>query len=285
MSPGFHENVPDELYHADPCPRPSLSASLIKVLLTESPRKAWHSHPKLNPDFRVEHESKFDLGTCAHAVLLENDASKICIVKADDWRTKVAKEQRDAARTAGKTPLLERHYDDVRKMVDIALAFIEESEIAEFWHAGKSEVTGVSLEPSGVWLRCRFDRIAASHRVIMDYKTTDASVSPDPFSRQLVRMQYHVQDAFYRRIARAIGIDAPQFVFLAQAVEPPHECSLHDCHPALQEIADGEVERAIETWRQCMKANKWPSYGGRVHSAMPTSYMMTEFEQRLQEAA
>jgi hypothetical protein len=217
MSPGFHENVPADVYHADPAPRPSLSASLINVLLTESPRKAWHCHPKLNPDFREEHDSKFDLGTCAHAVLLENDASKIVIVQADDWRTKAAKEQRDLARAAGKTPLLERHYDDVRKMVDIALAFIEESEIAEFWHAGKSEVTGVSLEPSGVWLRCRFDRIAAGHRVIIDYKTT-VDASPDPFSRLLVRMGYHIQDS--RSIAASLAPLAstrPQSVRVAPA--------------------------------------------------------------------
>ena len=98
-------------------------------------------------------------------------------------------------------------------------------------------------------------------------------------------MAYFIQESFYRRIARDNGITGPRFVFLAQSVEPPHECSLHGCDPALQEIADAQVERAIRLWRQCVKANDWPSYGGRIHWAMPTSYMIAEHEQRLQEAA
>jgi hypothetical protein len=70
-------------------------------------------------------------------------------------------------------------------------------------------------------------------------------------------------------------------VFLAQSCEPPYECSLHGCDPALQEIADAEVERAIELWRECMTTKNWPSHGGRIHWALPPNYMMKEYEERL----
>lgn len=284
MKPGFHV-MPAAQYHADPCAQPSLSASIAQILLRESPRKAWFSHPRLNPNFRAEAESKFDLGTAAHAVMLENDASNIVVVQADDWRTKAAKEQRDAARAAGKTALLAKHYDAVRDMADTALAFIAGSEISGFWYAedAKSELTAIWQE-GGIWLRCRFDRFTFARRFIGDYKsTTDAS--PEVFSRQITRMGYHIQDAFYRRGARALGVVDPHFCFVAQSCEEPYECSLHACDPALQQIADAEVERAIELWRECVKANDWPSYGGRIHWAMPTTYMITEHEMRLQEAA
>lgn len=291
MTPGLHSGIPAEVYHADCCPRPSLSSSIAQVLLSESPRKAFFSHPRLNPDFRGEHESKFDLGTACHAVLLENDASKIAVIDPQDypgkkggipdgWTNDAIRAARDAARASGRTPLLKHNYDDVREMVDAALAFIESTEIAEAWHAGESEVTGISLEPSGVWLRCRFDKLAASHQIIFDYKST-VDASPEPFSRLLVRMGYHVQDAFYRRVARALGIAAPKFIFLAQSVEPPYECSLHACDPALAEIADAEVERAIRLWGQCMRTNTWPSYGPQIHYALPTGYMMSEHEIRM----
>lgn len=284
MTPGLHPGIPADQYHADDLGTPpSLSNSTAQVLLRESPRKAWFGHVRLNPKYRAEYDSKFDIGTCSHAVMLENDASKIVVVQADDWRTKVAKEQRDAARRDGKTPLLERHYDSVRNMVDIALAFIEDSEIADAWHAGQPEVTGITTDGIGknlVWLRCRFDKLSAAHRIITDFKSTQ-DASPEVFSRQIVRMGYHIQDSFYRRIARSLGIEAPRFVFLAQSVEPPHECSLHACDPALQEIADAEVERAIGLWRTCITANKWPSYGPQIHWAIPTSYMMTEHEIRM----
>lgn len=271
--------MPAERYHQDPCIAPSLSSSIAQILLRESARKAWHCHPKLNPDYRESHDGKFDIGTAAHAVLLEDDAAQIVIVNADDWRTKAAKEARGAAYAEGKTPLLERHHAAVMRMVEIARSFVASSEIADYWQDAESELAGVALE-DGVWLRCLFDRITKNRRVIADYKTTE-DVAPEAFSRQIIRMGYHVQDAFYRRVARDLGVISPRFVFLAQSVEPPHECSLHGCDPALQEIADAEVERAIRLWRQCVTTKAWPSYGGRIHYALPPAYMMAQHEERL----
>ena len=98
-------------------------------------------------------------------------------------------------------------------------------------------------------------------------------------------MGYHIQDAFYRRAARALGAVEPAFIFLAQSVEPPHECSLHGCDPALREIADGEVERAIGLWRECIQKKDWPSYGGRIHWTIPTTWQMKDYEMRQMEAA
>lgn len=282
MTPGYHR-MTAEAYHADPAPQPSLSSSIARILLSESPYKAWYSHPRLNPAYQERHEDKFDMGTASHAMLLENDASRIVTVEADDWRTKAAKEAREAARAAGKTALLARHHAAVSKMVDVAKAFIAQSEIAEYWSQAESEVTATWQE-NGVWLRCRFDRLANDRRCIMDYKST-GDAAPEPFSRQLVRMGYHFQDAFYRRAVRALGGKEPSFVFLVQSVEAPHECSLHGCDPALREIADLEVQTAIDQWRQCLTSNKWPSHGGRIHWAIPTNWQMTMHEQRLQEAA
>lgn len=282
MSPGFHKMSADA-YHADPCVVPSLSSSIAQVLLNESCKKAQHCHPRLNPEYQERHESKFDLGTCAHSVLLEKDASRIVVVEADDWRKKVAQEARKAARAEGKTPILQHHFKDVMAMVIAADQFIIKSEIHGFWPEAESEVTGICNEGS-VWLRCRFDKITENRRFIFDYKSTE-NAAPEVFARQITRMGYHIQEAFYRRIARNLGATGPRFVFLAQSVEPPYECSLHGCDPALQEIGDAQVERAILLWRECLKAKDWPSYSGRVHWAIPTNFMIQEHEMRLAEAA
>lgn len=284
MNPGFHV-VPSEAYHADPCAAPSLSSSIAQILLRESPRKAWSSHPKLNPDFKPDTDQKFDLGSCAHAVFLEDKKDGIAVAEFDDWRTKAAREFRDAARATGRIPLLAKHFEAVNRMTSVAKAFVQESEVAEFWNApdAKSEVTAVWKEGS-VWLRARFDRFSQAKQFIGDYKTTE-NVAPEAFSKQILRMGYHIQDAFYRRACRNLGLPEVRFVFLAQSVEAPHECSLHGCDPALQQIADAEVDRAVQTWRVCLQTGRWPSYGGRIHWAMPTTYMITEHEMRLQEAA
>lgn len=278
---GFHV-MPAAQYHADPCDKPSLSSSMAKTILAESCYKAWYSHPRLNPDHRDDQDPKFDRGTAAHAMLLEDDAASLVIVNADDWRTKAAKEARAAANADGKTAILERHFASTKRMVDVALEFIRNTEIADDWRDGESELTSIWTD-GGIWKRCRLDRISKDRSLIIDYKsTTDAS--PDGFSRQIPRMSYHIQEAFYRRGVLAHGHEA-KFVFLAQADEPPHECSLHGCDPALQEIAEAECLRATLLWRECLKTKKWPSYGGRIHWAMPTSWMMQDHEMRLQEAA
>ena len=176
MKQGFHRIQADQ-YHDDPCVVPSLSSSIAQILLRESPRKAWFNHPKLNPDYREQHDGKFDIGTAAHAVLLEDDQSKIVIVQADDWRSKAAKQARGDAYAEGKTPLLERHNAAVMQMVEVAKEFIVSSEIADYWNDSESELAGIALE-DGVWLRCLFDRITANRRVIFDYKTSEDS-SPD----------------------------------------------------------------------------------------------------------
>lgn len=279
---GYHQGMPAAKYLADPCVVPSLSSSIAQVLLRESPRKAWFSHPKLNPAFAAEEDGKFDIGTAAHAMLLEG-VNIIEVCDFDDWRKGEARAQRDAARAAGKIPLLRKHRDDVVAMVSAAEAFISHSEIADYWKDAESEVTAI-CEEKGVWLRARLDRVAKNRRFIGDYKsTTDAA--PEPFSRQIVRMGYHIQEAFYRRVVRNLGSIGPRFVFVAQSCEPPYECSLHGCDPALQEIADAEVQRAIDLWRQCSSTKNWPSHSGRIHWALPPSYMMKEHEQRLMEAA
>lgn len=275
--------MPAAQYHADPCEQPSLSASMAKILLAESPYKAWYSHSRLNPDYRDDRDPKFDYGTAAHAMLLEDDSSNLIIVNADDWRTKAAREAREAANSAGKTAILERHLTAVKRMVEVAHEFIAKSEIADYWPKAESELTSIWLD-GGVWKRSRLDRITHDRSVVMDYKsTTDAS--PDGFSRQIPRMSYHIQEAFHSDSVEAHGHKRPKFVFLAQAVEPPHECSLHGCDPAMQEIAQAQVARATAIWRECLQTKKWPSYGGRIHWSVPTAYMMQDHEMHLLERA
>lgn len=281
MTPGYHI-MPMAKYLADPCVVPSLNASVGLILTRESARKAWFSHPRLNPAFAQKEATKFDIGTAAHAMLLEG-ADIIEEIDADDFKTKDARAKRDAARLAGKVPLLKKHRAAVVAMVSAAEAFIQHSDLAEHWANSDSELTAIS-EERGIWLRGRFDRITKNRRVGIHYKTTE-DVSPEKFSSQITRMGYDFTEAFYRRIASNIGAVGHRGIILAQSVEPPHECSLHACDPSLQEIADAQVQRAIDLWTQCVKTKSWPSYGGRIHYALPTSWQIQEHETRLLEAA
>ena len=41
-------------YHADPCPTPSLSSGIARVLWANTPMHAWFKHPRLNKACRNE---------------------------------------------------------------------------------------------------------------------------------------------------------------------------------------------------------------------------------------
>src|SRR5690606_1065600 len=80
---------------------------------------------KDNPSAR-ETTKALDLGRAAHAIVLEGDESPIVAVDADSYRTAAARAQRDAARAAGKIPLLPHELATVRAMA----AALREHELA-----------------------------------------------------------------------------------------------------------------------------------------------------------
>lgn len=272
MTPGFVEGMPEKIYHADPCPTPSLSSSLVKMMDTTSMQKVRLAHPRLNPPppGATDDDPKFDLGTAAHALFLEGADEKVVEVCADSWRTKDAKDRRAAIYAAGLTPLLTHQLDAARKMAASMTAFVRESGMDGKWAEGRSEVSGFWKE-GDLWCRMRVDRLLA--KGLVDVKTT-GDVNPDVFGRHIVRMGYHLQDAFYRRGAAALGMEAPPLLFLAVEAEEPHTCAWFECSPELKAIADEVVDRNIWRFHECLRTGVWPGYGTEVHRVAAPGWMV-----------
>lgn len=254
-----------EEYHLDPCPTASLSASIAKILLAKSPRHAWHAHPKLNPNYQTDDDAKFDFGSVAHAAFLEG--LDVCEpLDFPDWRTKAAREARDAARASGRIPLLQKHYSAVQDMVvaaDNALASCPDLSGMTL-KDGQSERV-LAWQESGIWCRAKLDWISNERDLILDYKTTAASASPVAWSRTLLGMGGEIQPAFYLRGNAATGgPEDARWVFLVQEVEPPYVCSLIGLSPEYLAWAAKKVDDAIRIWSRCVSANDWPGYPNRV---------------------
>jgi len=268
--------LPSERYHADPCPAPSLSNSIANILLTQSPLHARLAHPRLNPNYELAEDSRFDIGSAAHMMLLERDISKIAVIAATDWRTKVAKESRELARANGMFPVLAHHYNRMVAMVEVAREFIGTTELAGILEEGQPEQT-VIWQENGVWCRARPDLLSGDLRICLDYKTCE-SAEPESFIRQIGRMSYDLQAEFYVRGVRAVTEHEPVFVFLAQEITAPYACSLVALSNAYREIGRAKVQRALEMWRACVEFDQWKAYSTRIHWAEPTSWQVTEME-------
>lgn len=277
MEPGIF-NLTAEQYHADPAPTPSLSCSIAKIIIDQSPLHAWHQHSRLNPNYEREEDSRFDLGSAAHMMLLEKREDAIHVVNADDWRAKAAKEERDAARANGQFPVLERHYGDIVAMTQAAKNYVSNSELAGIFETGAAEQT-VMWQENDVWYRCRPDLMTP--HMTLDYKST-ASAEPEFITRQIGRMGYDMQHSFYTRGIAAVTSERP-FIFLFQEVTKPYACSLVGLSNTYKELGRMKVKRAMDTWEKCLKSDTWPAYSNHIIYSEPTAWSLADEEAKQEE--
>jgi hypothetical protein len=253
-------SIDAQTYHADEITDvPTLSKSILHMLIERSPAHAREQHPKLNPDFQRVDEDKFDLGTAAHALFLEGDAG-VHIVYANDFKTVAAREERDLARQHGRTPLLEKHYIECERMVSALRAQCDAHPLGPFFTDGTAEKTLVWEDDYGVMCRARLDWIRDDLTAWHDLKTTRASASQDSWSRTALGIGVDLQAAFYARGCRAVlGCD-PDYRFVAVETQPPYLMSVFALAPDTLALAEKKISYALKRWAMCLRNDDWPGY-------------------------
>jgi len=281
--PGIY-SISETLYHSDPCPQPSLSASIAKIVYDKSCHHAWIKHPALNPEREEEHDNKFDLGSAAHRVLLCGGYNGIAFIAADDYRTKAAKAARDAAYEDGMIPMLQKDAERLNQMSSTAMGFLAKTELSGILADGKPE-QAIIAQYKGVWLRGLVDWLPTGRGVILDYKTTLGSSKPDHWIRnQLIPLGYDIQAYMYVLLNELTGgpKDA-KFVFLVQENYEPYACSLVGAGPSIMASGKMKVDIAISHWRWCLENDEWPGYGYKIAWAEAPAWTLAEAEMRAGE--
>ncbi len=279
---GTYYNVEAELYHKDPCPEPSLSASIAKRIWQESSQHAWQYHPRLNPDFEPVHKRQFDLGAAAHVLLLENSSIRFLMIEADNYRTKKAQQARNDAYQEGLIPILIKEAEELTEMVSVIGIFLRQTELAGSFRGGVPEVTLTEFS-NGFWKRCRLDWLPDDRRLILDYKTTSGSSKPETWIRtQLFNMHYDIQAYAYPHILSKVeSIPPPRFVWLVQENKKPYACSLVGASPSVIESGKKKWRYACHKWKWCIEHNNWPAHDSRIHWAEVPAWSMAEIEERV----
>lgn len=261
----------------------AFSSGLGQHILSQSPLHAWVESP-WNPDRERDDSSTADIGTFAHACLLEGGTDALVICPFDDWRKNDAKAMRDAARAAGKLPILQAKVPEVQAMVEAAKAFIAGSEIAPIFSAGAAEQTVIWNE-GDVLCKARPDWLNPQQQVCLSYKTTAGSAQPDAWIRTQLP-GYDMGMVLYERgVKAATGAEQTRVVTLVQEQGAPYSCSLIGLAPAWQALAESKLNLALATWAACLKAGKFPAYPSRICWAEPKPWMMAEAEEKELEGA
>lgn len=276
--------IPAEEYYADPCPQPSLSSSIARILIQDSPRHAREAHPRLNPNWvQPDSARHLDLGSLCHALILEGE-DRAHVIDAENYRTKVAQEARDGARAQGLYPVLAHELPEIHAMMRSCREQILETDCPDAFTNGKPEQTLIWQESNGVWCRARLDWLMSESPRIFDYKTGKASMHPRDISRRAAQAGWAMQASFYKRGFKAVfGADLdPRFVFVCQENVAPFALSLMEVSPSDEAIADAQIENAIRVFGDCLKSGRWPGYSRHIERITSPPYYETSAMEDLQ---
>lgn len=267
--PGVYQDVSLDAYHQQLTPTPSMSASMAVEILEGCPRSLLQNS-YLNPAHEREQKLEYNLGTAGHLALLEPDEWKerVVVVDADSYRTGAAREARDAAYAAGKTPLLLKHVDDV---MGLRAAVLADPIAGKAFVGGKSEQTVVWRDrKTGIWLKCRPDKAPDDWSWVADIKTTTCT-HPRALQKKAHEMGWAQQAEWYLDGVEAVtGIRPEHFFFICVEARPPHLVTVCRYRPRLGEKPRGLEwaammnRKAIDLFAACVESNDWPSYTSAV---------------------
>lgn len=257
--PGVYR-LPPEAYHADPCPAPSLSSSLARLILARSPAHAKAACPRLTPHPDQPAGAALDRGAAAHELLFGFDEDRLEVVQAASWRGAKARAARAAARARGRAPILAHQLATLTAMVRAARAQLRQSPHPEAFDLAKGEAElSVCHAAGGIWQRARFDWLSHDRRLLLDYKTTARSI-PDWLRWHFDDALLAVQAAHYRRAARSVLGITPRFAFVVQETRAPYALAVVTVPPARIDAAERRLDEAVAAWRRGVEQGEWPGY-------------------------
>jgi hypothetical protein len=281
--PGIYLDFPTADYYADPAPVPSLTQSIAKVLLDKSPLHAWHAHPRLNPDYLHDDDRKFDVGNVAHAMMIGRGKA-IEVLEYDDWRTKAAKEAREAAAAAGRLAILGKHAAKAGAMVAAAREQLELRGLGHLFAAGQGDGEVVLAWPERrIWCRQMVDWLTSNRLIFADYKTTDQSAAPFVLGRKMVADGWPIQAAMGERgldVLHPESAGRRRYLFIVQETERPYALNVVQMSEIAMTMGRKQLQAAVTLWTQCVQTDRWRGYPTEVIIPEYPSYAETQWLER-----
>lgn len=213
-----------------------------------------------------------DRGAILHRLLLGRGQDyELC--DFPDWRTNAAKSARDAARAAGKIPVLTERFDGLEESAaGIRGGLLERGWILD----GRSELAiewEERAELGPVPCKAMLDHLLEEDgcATIIDLKIVE-DASPDAIERSAERYGYAVQAAAYTRALTAARPElAGRILFLFAFCEPeaPFAMSVRPPDGIMRELGDRRWCAAVSRWGASLASGIWPGYPDGELTAPP----------------
>jgi hypothetical protein len=256
---------------------PTLTQSIAKLLLNESPLHAWRAHPRLGGLPSAPPSEEMVRGTVIGALLLNQPLDDIAVIEFPDYRSKAAQRLKAAALAGGQTPLLTARFAQYHSIAER----VRPELVARFGiDRGHREITMAWEETtsSGAKVPCRARIDHCDEYVIHDLKTV-SNANPRFIERTYLNTGYDVQAAAYLSGYEKCRPDLAgrvRFVNPFIEIEDPHH--VIEVKPSSSMLALGAAKwrRAVEIWHRCLTRNYWPGYDSSMFVAAPNWALAAE---------
>lgn len=248
LEAGFHYNIPFDEYAA----LKALSSSdLVKLM-----RSPAHLKQSIEGD-EAESDSTI-IGRAIHAALLEPKAFTEQYEPVDKITRKKPLELVD---DDAPTKLKKKDYF---KALEVASALRQHKGVFRLLKESETEVSAVWQDKeTGIWCKARYDIFNPDEHFIADLKTT-TDARAFQFSKAIYQYRYYLKAAWYINGAKALGVDDPEFIYIAAEKTPPFAVGLYALKFEVFDLAKLELEDLLKKYRACLTTDQWPAYPDHI---------------------
>lgn len=257
MEPGIYRNLPASEYHQIDAYSNSRGSKLAQT--------------PAHLQYAIENPGEDDtasllLGRAFHSSVLEPEkfVREFIVGPKVDKRTKDGKAAwaQFEKEAEGKEILTEDQYkkiggmtSGVLKCEDARLALLKKTDV---------ELTLIwNDQETGVRCKARLDTWCAGIGFIVDLKSTRCA-SKEAFQLSVLNFGYYRQAALYLDGARACGLDAKQFLFIAVESEAPFAAACYRIDEASIQIGRDKNRELLALYKSCKESHVWPGYPSEV---------------------
>lgn len=282
LQPGIYADFPEAAYFGDPCPTPSLTQSVAKVLIERSPAHARLEHPRLaaaaiEDDAAEKYDAAKAIGNAAHKLILGR-GRQIAVGDFDSFRSKDAKTWRAEQEAAGKLIVLAHHMARAEELAKAAPAQLAAASHERAFAGGQAEVM-LAWKEGNLWFRSLVDWMGDT-QTIYDVKTSGMSVAPHVIAERPSTDGWDIQAAMIERgldVLDPAGAGRRKFHFVAIENEPPYALTVVRISEGDLTLGRKKLAYAIDLWSRCLAANAWPAYRAETIISRPKPWAETQW--------
>lgn len=268
LRPKIIEGLPKADYHDTRALLSNSALSKFGEPNTPAHYKFWLDSPRESQDTVPPSDTDpLLVGSAFHSYVLEPAVfAREYVVMPDfgDMRSSKNRALRDGwieFEAAGRQPITPKLMERVQGMRD---SIYRNKRLRRILERGRPEVTIVFVDPeTGVPCKVRIDYLSEFEGAALDLKsalTGNTTAHPRSWTNAAADHRYHVQDSFYTRACKHVGIDITDFIFGVVEKKPPYLVGPYILNDASRIAGETIWYYEIMRLAECVRSGLWPGY-------------------------